>query len=339
MAFSLADLKKPEFRGKAPQLPLCLLLGETALFIKQDDLKLCGWVDKSINDRIQSALEANVLAKLAKGKKTDKVAEPEVGSPSAGIPHVHTYNKGEVSGGLRFPAPRMNILGTSPRLVQVTTKGEERGLGRKGKILANYEFEDGQRLYHDPSNAELLSLSTLHMIYLCGDDNKPLHKVPLVLSLHGSVAAIFGKQLELFYRMLEVAVTNQADDGQFYSLNEKARVTAIFCPKFGIESVGKEDTSNVCSVESFIEPEAETIEQHFNWEQADVLWGSRESLGEFAAHYMNQFEQYHQIAPGVDLDRFPSKSANSAILPYPEDEFPEMSLPYQGMTADGQQPY
>lgn len=301
MTVTLDTFRQDKFRGEVPKLPLCLLLAGTHLFIKEEALKLCGWVDKSVFDGIENA----AIAKITKGKKGAEKVEPPVLIPFAGIPTIHTFNGGTDEGGLAFPTCRMHVLSSSPRLVEVTDNGAKAGLGRKGSIIGNYEFPDGCEIHESyDRESNLTTLRTLHMIYLVGGDNKPLHKVPLVLSVHGGAATIFGKALELFYKLTEIALTEHYND-DFYTLSSEARAALIFQPTFGIEEVGTTKTSPVCSVESFIEPEAATVETHFNLEQAEYLWNVRKSLGSFAAKYMQEFAQYHPIAPGVELDEFP----------------------------------
>lgn len=300
MTITLDTFKQDRFRGEFPKLPICLLLASTHLFVKEDSLKLCGWVDKSVFAKIE---EVKVERVKAKGKKVTPITASA--ETVTGVATIHTFNDKNEEGGLSFPNPRIHILASSPRLVEVTENGMKAHLGRKGAIIGNYEFAEGAELHHKHDRElNLTTLRTLHMIYLVGADNQPLHKVPLVLSTHGGAAAIFGTQLEMYYKLLEIALTENFGDG-YYTLNEEARASAIFQPTFGLESVGTDKTSDVCAVENFVEPTPQTVEQHLNLQNAEMLWNTRKSLGNFASRYMQQFEKFHAITPGIELDEFP----------------------------------
>lgn len=277
---TLDTFKEDRFRSEFPDLPICFLLPDTNLFIKEEALKFCGWVDKGVFKHIQNAA-------LTRGRNNAEKVQLSNLVPFAGIPAIHTFNGGKVDYGLAFPEARIHVLASSPRLVEVTHNGSSVGLGCKGAIIGNYEFTEGEGYeIHETNDREwnLTTLRTLHMVYLVGADNKPLHKIPLILSVDGDTAIIFGKTLELFYRLLEIGLTEHYGDN-FYTLNEEARAAAIFQPTFGIEDVSSMKTSPVCRVKSFIEPEAATIKQHFNFEHAEMLWNTRKSLGNFASRY------------------------------------------------------
>ncbi|MBD6619595.1 Bro-N domain-containing protein [Komarekiella sp. 'clone 1'] len=81
------------------------------------------------------------------------------------------------------------------------------------------------------------------MIYLVDTSGSFLHKVPLVLTVHGGAAAFFGQQLENFYKLVEIAYSDSQGES-FYTLNEQARAVTIFQPVFDTELVG----TDVCAI-------------------------------------------------------------------------------------------
>lgn len=327
MAISLDTFKQDRFRGQFPKLPGCLLLVNTHLFIKEDALKLCGWVDKSVFEQIENLKVERIKSK---GKKQGSpIATDET---VAGVPYIHAFNDKNEEGGLSFPNPRIHVLASSPRLVEVTDNGAKAMLGRKGQIIGNYEFPEGAAKHHEhDKELNLTTLRTIHMIMLVDQNNHPLHKIPLGLSVHGGAATIFGRQLETYYCQLEMAMTEYFGDS-YYTLNEEARASAIFQPTFGVEAVGSNKTSDVCAVVDFIIPTAETVEKHMNLEYAEMLWNTRKSLGHFASRYLQQFQQFHALTPGVNLDAVPEQPRRLAAgADLYEDNFGEVEDDFQAL--------
>jgi uncharacterized protein DUF5895 len=296
---TLADFKSPEFRGGFSKLPGCQLLNDKSkpvLFITDEQLKLAGW----------------------KGTDTD------------GEAYIHTYNDGTEKPGRAFKSPRLLVLLSSPRLIELTKKGAEANphLGSRGTFIGNYETNPEVRESLEAENKGSTTLRTMHLIHLVNESNQILHPVPLVLSVHGAAAANFGIALEQFYRLLEIAYSQQptqdGEDEGFYTLNEKVRSLAVFQPVFGFDMVGDKEKSPVCSVKSFLEPDPLDLDSIFCLTQAKKVWGTQVSLGGFASRYTAQFEStgVHAIAPGVDVDPVldaPTLKSASPLVDYDDD--------------------
>ncbi|MBW4687750.1 MAG: hypothetical protein KME40_22235 [Komarekiella atlantica HA4396-MV6] len=298
MTVTLDTFKSPEFRGNFSKLPICQLLnGKNILFVKSDNIKLSGWVKRVEVENLITQLQATL-----KGKK---FVLPEGYDLACGTPFVHTYRNGNSESGLAFECPRIHVLASSPRMIEVNNKGAEAGIGRKGDIIGNFETWHGQSVRESHSK-EFTTLRTLHMIYLVDTNGSFLHKVPLVLTVHGGAAAFFGQQLENFYKLVEIAYSDSQDDS-FYTLNEQARAVTIFQPTFDTELVGTDARAEVCAVVGFNEPSAENVKEFFNLSNAEKIWGTQQSLSGFASRYLKQFEKFHQITPGVEIDEFPEE--------------------------------
>lgn len=302
----LADLRNDRFRGTSLKLPLCLMVKTVGrqkdtgfeaespvLFIKSESLKLSSW--------------------LANGN---------------GKPYTHTYNDNTTDTGLAFDSPRIHLVASSPRLVEVTKKGFESGIGRKGAIIGNYETEEGRTLREKVHPKEYTTLRTLHMIFLVDEQNNLLHKIPLVLSIHGGGAAILGKQLEMFYRQLEVAYSEHENleliatgqQEQFFTLNEQARAIAVFEPELGVESVGEEQKSKIPAFIGYKEPTPETVESLFNFQNSEKILSVQSSLSPiFAQSYLRQFQQYHPVGDIESLQLTTASQAQPETF-YGDDE-------------------
>lgn len=277
MTIDFNSLKKPEFRGSFSKLPGCQLLNDKAkpgLFITADNMKLAGW---------------------SGGEKDGEL-------------YSHTYNDGTEKAGRFFLSPRLLIVLSSPRLVELTRKGQEFNpqLGKHGDIIGNYESYEGY-LARESLDKGCTTLRTLHLIYLVNEKKELLHKVPLTLSVHGAAAAIFGNALNQFYTLLEIAYSDaqEEQEGGFYTLDSKARAIAIFQPTFKFEMVGDKEKSPVCSVKTFVEPTNKNVESLFCFPLSQRIWGTQQSLAGFADKYFTQFQQsngYHQVKEGVIVD-------------------------------------
>lgn len=280
---NLADLRNDKYRGGAPKLPMCQMLltkgkakdtgfetSTPVLFIKSEALKLSGWINNG------------------NGKQ-----------------YIHTYNGGNLETGVAFSEPRINFLAASPRLVEVTDNGANAGIGIKGEIIDNYELPQGKEKHVKGQT----TLRTVYMLYLVGLDNAPLHKIPLMLSIHGSAATYLGKALDMFYRQLEVAYSEHQNaelslfgsEEQFFTLSQEARSLAIFQPQLDVVSAGEEQKSDIPAVVGYIEPTIENVESLFNFQYADKFQSIQKSFTNFAERYLKQFKQYHPVNNMTEL--------------------------------------
>lgn len=313
---SLKRLRDPKYRGNLSQLPMCQLLLSSGkkkdtglenqtpiLFIKQESLKFSGWLN----------------------------IEGE------GIPYGHLYQGAkQVDNGIAFIQPQIHWLASSPRLIEVTDNGFQEGIGRKGEMLGSYETAEGQKLYEKYKG--LVTLRTLHLIYLVGKNKQLLHRVPFTLSVHGGGAAILGQQINSFFRELEVVQTdaqnleikleNPNAEEEFFTLNEEARCLAIFKPILEVEKVGTEKTSDICAVVGYEAPTVETIDSFFNFENEAKLQGAQKSFSKdtnFAERYLKQFEKFHPVQDVSKLSLATTSILNDQLVGDSIDNF-DMSM-------------
>lgn len=318
MTISLETFKNPEFRGNFSKLPGCLLMAKKDyLFVKLDDAKLAGWTRLEEMKGFLSQVQT-----LPKGKKFEL---PKAYDIACGEPLFHTFGDGKQEAGIAFRSPRIHVLAASPRLIEVTKKGADAGIGRKGDIIGNFETWQGKSR-RESNPKEYTTLRTLYMLYLADSKGELLHKVPLILSVHGGAAAYFGEYLEKFYKLMEVAFSDYYGDS-FYTLDEKARAAIAFEPVFEPVLVGEDQKSEICGVVDFKEPNALNVAEFFNFKYAEKMWGTQQSLSAFAERYLKQFEEYHALAPGVQVNAVdehisfkPGVVEKSYDIPYSESQ-------------------
>lgn len=325
MAISLDTFKNPEFRGSFSKLPTCLLMAKKDyLFVKLDDAKLAGWTRREEMEGFLSQVK-----NLAKGKKFDLPKDYDI---HCGEPVFHTFGDGKQEPGIGFRSPRIHVLAASPRLIEVTKKGADAGIGRKGDIIGNFETWQG-KAQRESQPKEYTTLRTLYMLHLADSKGELLHKVPLVLSVHGGAAAYFGEYLEKFYKLMEVAFSDYYGDS-FYTLDERARAAVAFEPVFEPVLVGDDQKSEICGVVAFKEPNALNVQEFFNFTHAERMWGTQKSLGGFAERYLKQFEEYHALAPGVQVNAVNVVDEHSSFKPGVVEKTYDVTLPISGFDDD-----
>lgn len=279
-----------EYRGNIGKLPICQLLNSEAkpgLFIKEKDAKLAGW-----------------------NEVTGEYDE-----------YTHQYRDKDKTkeAGYFFVAPKLHILGVSPRLVEVTKRGEELGLGKSGAILASYENEVGQHIHHNPDTKGGTSLRTFYLIQLVDSKGNFIHDLPLTLSVKGAAATTFGKAWDAFGKLAEAAYTKlYSRAGEYLTLNEQAKAALIFNPKFISELVGEENQSFVCVVESFVEPSAKSqaeLGKSFNMAKYERIQGTQKSFAGFADRVLKQLEEFHPTNGNLQLLGEGESQMRSALPP------------------------
>ena len=276
MTTTLDIFTQDQFRGNIGKLPVCQLLNSEArpgLFVKEAQAKLAGWNE--------AADEYEKYTHQYRGG--DKKKEP----------------------GFFFPSAKMHILGISPRMVEVTLKGSEKGLGKQGAILALFESELGQKIHYDEDSKGGTTLRTFYLIQLVDAKGSFLHDLPLVLSIHGVAATSFGKAFDNFGKLAEAAYSKlYSKAGEYLTLNEQAKASLIFKPKFTSELAGEEAQSFVCVVESFVEPSSKSqteLGKSFNIAKYERIQGTQKSFASFADRVLKQLEEFHPTNGNLQL--------------------------------------
>lgn len=295
MTTALDIFTQDEFRGNIGKLPTCQLLNSEArpgLFVKEVEAKLAGWNEV--------AGEYEKYTHQFRG--ADKKKEP----------------------GYFFSAPKLHILGISPRLVEVTKKGAEKGLGKSGSILATFDSEVGQKYHYDEENKGGTTLRTFYLIQIVDAKGNFIHDLPITLSVHGVAATSFGKAITGFGKLAEAAYTKlYSKAGEYLTLNDQARASLIFNPKFACELSGEVEQSPVCIVESFTEPSAKSkpeLEKSFNMAKYERIKGTQKSFSTFADRVLKQFEEFHPTNGNLQLLGEP-QGVRSALPPGEDVDF------------------
>jgi hypothetical protein len=278
MAFDLNNLKKDEYRGEMGKLPVCQFL-------------------ISKGPKKQTGIEGDLPILFLKDTKLAGWLNPEYGAP-----YKHVYKGGDTEEGIIFEDFRCNVINKSPRLIEVTLKGEQAGVGKRGQVLGIFDQPGGYEL-RDRFPRECTTLRTLYLLYFLDDQNNFLHKMPYSLSVHGGAAYYFGSKLDEFYSCLESAYSSSKySGGEFYSLSPEARSLGVFNAYLSKQKVGEGDTTgDVAGVNSFREPTPETIDEFFNSQSADQIFATRKSMSGFADKYLKQFAEHHPNPSGLLL--------------------------------------
>tara|TARA_B100001769_G_C21763694_1_gene417653 strand:- start:118 stop:621 length:504 start_codon:yes stop_codon:yes gene_type:complete len=136
----------------------------------------------------------------------------------------------------------------------------------------------------------------------------PLHKKPLILSLHGGAAKILCQRYAQFLEQLEVAYSNATGDKGAQGFGGKMCASVIWTPTFGSEKYGETRKSDIAVPKSWVIPDEDTILS---------FWPSKESIIDdyedvfdscppevYASKFFKQCEReigINALKPGVDI--------------------------------------
>lgn len=279
----LKDFQNPEFTGSIAGIQICQILNDKSpatvgLFVKANTLELIGW---------------------------DGVA------PN----YEHTFSSGAVEKGVLYKSPKMHILATSPRFIEMRESKE---------IVGNYETQHGRKHYIELGDKA--TLRSFYMIYLLGKENQNLHKVPLVLSIHGVAAAKFGEAVNSFKVKMEIAYAQRLNCG-YRSLNKQFHCLCVFNPTFkpSLEPPNGAKKSWVAIPEGFATPSSEDLEKFICLEKSNELWSIADSFNGFANNILKTAEDEnppllpptHRVPVGLQ-----PQTVETTALPVDEEEIP-----------------
>jgi hypothetical protein len=178
--------------------------------------------------------------------------------------YSHTFSSGAVEKGILYKSPRMHVLAVSPRFVELRETKE---------IVGNYETPQGRKLYAELSDT--VTLRSFYMLYLVGKKNENLHKVPLILSIHGVAAARFGEAYKQFRTRMEIAYATAINSG-YRNLNNQFHCLCVFNPSFkpSLEPPNGSKKSWVAVPETVAYPQvdAKDLEKFICLEKSTELW-------------------------------------------------------------------
>ncbi|OWY67884.1 hypothetical protein B7486_28965 [cyanobacterium TDX16] len=248
----IAKYESSQYDGKITDFPICQVL----------------------NDKSPASVGMFVKAKNL----------PQIGWRGSEATYEHTFSSGATELGVLLQSPRMHILRTSPRCIE---------LRKTGEIIANYENIEGRKKYEELGN--LATLRTFYLIYLVDESSNNLHDLPLLLSIKGVAAVRFGEAYRQFKRQLEIAYANRRKT-QYKPKDERFHVTGIFNPTFkpSLEPPDGEQKSWVaipgsnsvpaidgCDLSKFLAPDKE-----------DELWAIVQSSNGFSNNILKVAEEH-----------------------------------------------
>lgn len=205
--------------------------------------------------------------------------------------------------------PRMLVLAQSLRAITLTRNGVKAGKGQKqGEIFGFYEDPQGKEMYQESKqpgspNAGFFTLTTIYLVYFLDKDNKPLHKVPLRLSLKGSAAVSFGEALNTL-RMQGAVAFNELTE---QTISNEGLSLLVFEPNVVAENRGQDEQSLVSVVNGFTSITKENLPQMFAGslpETQKMVKQFRAIAGDFTETAFGQYAKesgFHQLAPGVTI--------------------------------------
>ena len=233
------------------------------------------------------------------------------GKPSQLPDAEHTQEEfgdsGKLEDGILFRTPRLVILRggykDDPTFVENSAE--------KGAIEGLYS--DMSHLWdvwaqNNPDKAPPYRRRRLVLCYLVDAKGAPLHKKPLILSLHGGAAKILCQRYAQFLEQLEVAYSNATGDKAAQGFGGKMCASVIWTPTFGSEKYGETRKSDIAVPKSWVIPDEDTILNF--WPQKESLIDDYEDVYEtcppevYAQKFFKQCEReigINALKPGVDI--------------------------------------
>lgn len=240
--------------------------------------------------------------------------------PSA-AEYTHTYNNGDTDKGVFFKTPRLVILHCGFRkdvtFIENSDKGGIEGLYPRDSYLYD-EWEE-----KNPGKMSPYKRRRLVLMYLVNDKGSPVHKKPLLLSIHGGASNLFTDAYATFIEQLESAFAEWSGMKGSTGFDPKQTAAAIFTPTFASQLYGETQKSWIAYPKEWIVPTAKTIEKFFPADNEDIdlieeVWEScpPEVYAKSFFEQTNKEIGFHAIKEGLDftLPALPSTGSSSRVL-------------------------
>jgi len=240
---------------------------------------------------------------------------PQIGWRGSEATYEHTFSSGATELGVLLQSPRMHILKTSPRCIE---------LRKTGELVANYENVEGRKKYEELGN--LATLRTFYLIYLVDETNNNLHDLPLILSIKGVAAVRFGEAYRQFKRQLEIAYANRKKT-QYKPKSERFHVAGIFNPTFkpSLEPPDGEQKSWVAVPACFATPAPQgyDLSNYLVPQKEEELWAIVQSSNEFSSNMLKTTEEHSRaIESASDSTNATTIDTNAVAVIANADELP-----------------
>lgn len=174
----------------------------------------------------------------------------------------HTFDQSkETETGILFRNPTLAILGSSPRFIEAKIHGDHPLTGepyKPGDLIGIYENPGGYDLYQQIKSlstpgTQSVVLRSFYQVFILDDAGKPLHKIPINLSVKGIAAVSMGEATTTFFSAINV-ILMEGDRNVKGPRSNKATCLFKFKPTFLGTKEGGGAKSYVCTVQSFETP-------------------------------------------------------------------------------------
>ncbi len=231
--------------------------------------------------------------------------------------YEHTYNNGDSNKGIFFKTPRMMILHCGFRkdttFIENSDKGGIEGIYPRDSYL----YDDWQE--KNPNKPSPYKRRRLILTFLVDENGTPVHKKPLLLSIHGGASNLFTDAYGTFIEQLESAFAEFAGLKGGAGFDPKQAAAAIFTPTFGSQLYGEANKSWIAFPKQWVVPTAKTIESFFPKGEEDIdfieeVWQTCPPEV-YAKSFFDQTAKeigYHAIKPGLDFTLPPVESTGSS---------------------------
>jgi hypothetical protein len=253
-----------------------------------------------LNDKTQAGLfiKENVLGRIGWNATPDMFPDAKE--------YTHTYNNGDSNSGIFFKTPRMVILHCGFRkdvtFIENSDKGGIEGIYPRDSFLYDHWEEN------NPGKPSPYKRRRLVLIFLVDAAGTPVHKKPLLLSIHGGASNLFCDAYGAFIEQLEAAFAEATGQKSAVGFDPKQGAASIFTPTFGSQLYGENAKSWIAYPKQWVVPSAKTIEDFFpkSNEDIDLIEDVWETCPPemYAKSFFEQCAKeigYHTIAPGVDF--------------------------------------
>ena len=215
-----------------------------------------------LNDKSKPGLflKDRVLARIGWTGTVDQFADAEE--------YEHQYNNGDVDKGIFFKSPRMVVLHCGFRkdvtFIENSDKGGIEGLYPRDSFLYD-QWEE-----QNPGKPSPYKRRRLILIYLVDANGTPVHKKPILLSIHGGASNLFTTAYATFIEQLESAFATAMDLKSAAGFDPKQSAAAIFTPTFAAQQYGETQKSWIAHPKSWIVPTAKTVSSFFPKKDEDI---------------------------------------------------------------------
>lgn len=264
-----------------------------------------------LNDKTMCGLflKEDVLARIGWTGSADQFPDAE--------DYEHQYNNGDTNKGIFFKTPRMVILHAGFRkdvtFIENSDKGGIEGIYPRDSYLYD-EFQE-----KNPGKPNPFKRRRLILMFLVDANGTPVHKKPLLLSIHGGASKLFTDAYGTFIEQLESAFAEFTGSKGGAGFDPKQSAAAIFTPTFSSQRYGEINKSWVAYPDKWVVPTAKSIEDFFPTKEDDIdfieeVWESCPPEV-YAKSFFDQCAKeigFHAVKEGLDFTLPPVSGGESS---------------------------